>query len=382
MGGASNPPLRDRRRGCLGIGRLHVEKDGRTTLRAGLQSIRPVLQGCQARRRRSIGHRLCIRQHRHRGNQARWHRRKRRRLCIFLNRLRGGERTVSLRPVPPHLCASRSGRADRSVREGISSAGPLHGRPAGYCHCTAELSFTQFSRAKRRASQTRSMRRTSKHSVVASALLLGFSLNALADEVPVYEARPVAAPIDAVSVAGSDGFEEMLAKFNQLFTKTHPGFKFKVLVGGLPSISLYGLITGTSAFALIDREIWPLETRPFRQIYGYEPTAIRIGRAGHSGPGRMNPPGVYVNAKNPLAGLTVDQVARVFTTGGGNGDMTHWGQLGLKGAWTQRVIHLYGPPDDGRLASALRHFKMDGFPFARRYEPLSTPAEIIHAVAM
>jgi phosphate transport system substrate-binding protein len=234
------------------------------------------------------------------------------------------------------------------------------------------------------------MRRTSTRAVVASALLLGFSLNALTDEVPAYEARPVAVPIDAtyvstdhfVGIAGSDGSEEMLTEFNELFAKTHSGFKFRLLVGGLPSISLYGLITGVSAFALIDREIWPLETRPFRQIHGYEPTAIRIGLVGYSGPGRMSPPGVYVNARNPLAGLTVEQVARVFTTGGGNGDMTHWGQLGLTGAWTQRVIHLYGPRDDGRLASALRHFKMKGFPFARRYERLSTSAEIIHAVAM
>jgi phosphate transport system substrate-binding protein len=226
------------------------------------------------------------------------------------------------------------------------------------------------------------MTRTSTHSVVASTLLLGFSLNASADEVPAYEARPVEAPIDAVRVAGSDGFEEMLAKFNELFTKTHPGFKFKLLIGTSPSIPLYGLITGTSAFALIDREIWPLETRPFHQIYGYDPSAVHIGRAGHSGPGRANPPGVYVNADNPLAGLTIQQVAHVFTTGGGNGDLTHWGQLGLKVPWTQRVIHLYGPPDDGRLASALRHFKMDGLPFARRYERLSTCAEIIHAVAM
>jgi phosphate transport system substrate-binding protein len=207
-----------------------------------------------------------------------------------------------------------------------------------------------------------------KRALASATFLLALSLNTLAD--------------DAISVAGSDGVEDMLAKFNDLFAKMHTGFKFKVLIGRSPSVPLYGLTTATSAFALIDREIWPLESRPFRQIYGYDPTAIRIGRAGYSGPKRANPPGIYVNAGNPLAGLTIQQVARIFTTGGGNGDLTHWGQLGLTGAWTQRVIHLYGPPDDGRLASALRHFKMDGFPFARRYERLSTCAEIIDAVAM
>jgi phosphate transport system substrate-binding protein len=95
----------------------------------------------------------------------------------------------------------------------------------------------------------------------------------------------------------------------------------------------------------------------------------------------MNPPAIYANAKNPLAGLTLEQVARVFTTGGGNGDITQWGQLGLPGIWSERIIHIYGPRDDGGLASAIRHSKMGGFPFARRYEPLATCTQIIQAVA-
>ena len=131
----------------------------------------------------------------------------------------------------------------------------------------------------------------------------------------------------------------------------------------------------------MDREIWPLETRPFRQTYGYDPTDIRIGRVGYSAPGRTTPPGIYVNAKNPLPGLTIEQVARVFTTGGATGDITRWGQLGVSGSWMDRAIHVYGPRDDGGFASAIRHAKMGGHPFTTRYEPLSTTAKIIQAVA-
>jgi phosphate transport system substrate-binding protein len=225
--------------------------------------------------------------------------------------------------------------------------------------------------------------------VIAMTLAPNLAVRAWTGELPAYKPQPVTlaieatyvSPDDSILIVGSHGTEKMLTEFNELFVTTHPAFKFRLLARGLPSIALYGIITGISAFALVDREIWPLEVRPFRQTYGYEPTGIRIGHAGYTARGRMNPPGIYVNAKNPLAGLTVDQAARIFTTGGGNGDMTHWGQLGLPGAWAERLIHLYGPRDDGSLISAIRHAKMGGLPFASRYEPLSTYAGVIRAVA-
>ena len=187
-------------------------------------------------------------------------------------------------------------------------------------------------------------------------------------------------PIPGIERRGSDGSEAILAEFNKLFVTTHPGFQFTLSTKGLPAIALYGIITGKSPLALVDREIWPLEARPFRQTFGYDPTDVRIGRVGYSAPGRNNPPGIYVNAKNALAGLTIEQVARIFTTAG-NGDISRWEELGMTGEWMDRVIHIYGPRDDGGFASAIRHAKMSGFPFASRYEPLSTNAEIMRAVA-
>ena len=219
--------------------------------------------------------------------------------------------------------------------------------------------------------------------------MLNVGFVAWADDVPAYKARPVKVPTDApymsedghILIIATKGSETILRKLNELFIATHPGFKFTLSVSELTSVSLYGLVTGRAPFALVDREILPLETRPFRQTYGYDPTDVRIGRVGYSAPARMNPPGIYANAKNHLTGLTLEQVARVFTTGGGNGDITRWGQLGLQGTWNERIIHIYGPRDDGGLASAIRHSKMGGFPFARRYEPLATCAQIIQAVA-
>src|SRR5258708_17303225 len=144
-------------------------------------------------------------------------------------------------------------------------------------------------------------------------------------------------------IIATKGSETILRKLNELFIATHPGFKFTLSVSELTSVSLYGLITGRAPFALVDREILPLETRPFRQTYGYDPTDVRIGRVGYSAPARMNPPGIYANAKNHLARLTLEQVARVFTTGGGNCDITHWGHLGSTVPCSGPTNHIYGP---------------------------------------
>jgi phosphate transport system substrate-binding protein len=209
-----------------------------------------------------------------------------------------------------------------------------------------------------------------------------------AGRLPAYEPHPVTIAADAtyrltdgtVYLVGNDGMEEMLTRFNALFTQTHPGIRFTMLLKG-SSTALGGITAGVSAFAPIGRDAWPLEVRPFRQMFGYEPTDIRIGRDGYAGPGRKNPPAIYVNVRNPLAGLTVAQIAAIFTRGAPGGDVTHWNQVGAKGEWAHRVIHIYGPRDDGGLATALRQAKMGGRPFARTYEPGAKSADVIKAVA-
>jgi phosphate transport system substrate-binding protein len=185
----------------------------------------------------------------------------------------------------------------------------------------------------------------------------------------------------ALSIVGDDGMEAPLARLNQAFLTTHPGVRFRMLLKG-SSTGVAALSAGVAALAPMAREATAYEeVRPFRQLHGYEPTDIHIGRAGYSAPGRNNPPGVYVHARNPIAGLTVAQVARIFTTGGGTGDLTQWSQLGLGGEWGGRAIHVFGTRDDGRFATAMRNARMGGFPFTRRYEPLAACADVIRAVA-
>ncbi|MEO6874895.1 MAG: substrate-binding domain-containing protein [Opitutaceae bacterium] len=222
---------------------------------------------------------------------------------------------------------------------------------------------------------------------LAGLLIVG-TLTASAGELPRNESaadlRPKGATYwrsdGSINIVGSAGLRELLTEFNQRFARTHPGISFTLHLDPSGATGLGGLAAGVSAFAPMDRAAWPQETRPFRQVYGYEVTDICIGRQGYAPATGLGPPVLCINARNPLAGLTVGQATRIFTRGSDEGDLTHWSQLGLTGDWGERVIHLYGPRDNGGFVSALRHSRMGGWPLSRRYEPLATTAGILQAV--
>src|SRR5258708_14457519 len=83
-------------------------------------------------------------------------------------------------------------------------------------------------------------------------------------EVTAYSPQPVELPKNAgyvlsdgsIYVVGNDGMEGMLNKFNDLFVKTHPGFKFKMLLKG-SSTGIGGLTAGGAAFSPIGPQAVP-----------------------------------------------------------------------------------------------------------------------------
>lgn len=207
--------------------------------------------------------------------------------------------------------------------------------------------------------------------------------------LPSYQPRPVSIAKDApyrlpdgsVYIVGSEGTKAMFDQLNPLFTKTHPGVRFTMLLEG-SSTGIGGLTAGVSAFAPMGREAWPTDLGGFKEAYDYLPTDIRIGYDGYArGAGHKNPPAIYVNAKNPLAGLNMSQVMRVLTRGAPGGDITHWRSLGLDGEWAQRAIHVYGPRDDGGFATSQRVSLLGGRQFTARYEPMPKFADTMKAVA-
>jgi phosphate transport system substrate-binding protein len=205
--------------------------------------------------------------------------------------------------------------------------------------------------------------------------------------VPAYHPKYVDLPKDeryvlpdgTIRIVGTNTMETILRGFNERFTQTHPGFKFSMqLKKGLMAI---GAIThGVTPFAPVPREFTAMEADPFTKIVGQAPMAIRIGYGSVISQTRTASLAIYVNRANPIEKLTVEQVARIFTTGHPKGDITHWGQLGLKGEWARRRILPYGTPEDSGFGSFMLMHKMEDRPFSPGHVERPISVDILRLV--
>lgn len=144
-------------------------------------------------------------------------------------------------------------------------------------------------------------------------------------------------------------------------------------------LGLSGITFGTTLLSPMTHAAYPLELRPFLQVHGYSPLDIIVAHLRCGGGGKQFP-ALYVNARLPPIHLTWNQVGRILTRGNKGGDLTVWDQIGVRGEWTHRAIHVYGPPDDGGFVSALRHASFGGNPLTYRYEALANPRQVAAAV--
>lgn len=194
--------------------------------------------------------------------------------------------------------------------------------------------------------------------------------------IPRREAGYVA-PDGSLSIIGSDTLTTIMPDMLAAYARHAPKVRFTADLRG-SSTAMPALTAGTTIFAPMGRELWENDLDGFRQVKGYDPVRIRIAYASH-GP-RANgktPPAIYVNASNPLAGLSMAQVKRVFAAGAPGGDIADWSNLGAAAG----AIHVYGARDDGGFGSAMRASKLDGLPFSARYQAMPSGKAILAAVA-
>jgi phosphate transport system substrate-binding protein len=223
-----------------------------------------------------------------------------------------------------------------------------------------------------------------KQTLPLLALLLGIS-GVHAQDTSPKPAVPAGAsyllPDGRIALHGSPAMAGLIDALDAKFVETHPGVTFAPALKGSET-AMPALIAGATPIGFVVGEASRSDQRAFRAVNKHDPASIKIAYAGH-GPraGGKTPPSVYVHKSNPLRGLTMAQLAGLFTSGSPGGDINAWSQLGLDGAWGTRRVHLYGLRDDGDVATTLRQTRLGGMPFAAHYEPLTDDAAVAQAVA-
>lgn len=229
-------------------------------------------------------------------------------------------------------------------------------------------------------------------SSLAFAFLLVSATAAFARTVdpalPAYQPQPVTIPVGAryvqpdgaIRLHGAEHAEVMVQGFNELFERTHPGIKFAAHLKGTTT-ALPTLTHGVTLCAPMGREANGVELVPYMKIVGEAPLQMRVAHDSNT-PGKFATNlAIYVNRANPLAQLTMEQIARIFARGHPAGGITAWSQLGLKGDWAKLPIHPYATPEPSGFGDYMQKHVLGGRQLTPAADHFGVTEELIKRVA-
>ena len=199
-----------------------------------------------------------------------------------------------------------------------------------------------------------------KRSLYAAWALLVCALplsSQTSSELPEYQYGPKLSGV--IRSWGSDQMGSLMKLWESGFHKYQPDVYFLDTLKGTATAQ-FGLHEWVADLALSARKIYPYE---FYGVYRRSllyPVEIAVASGSYNVPRKSTALAVFVNRANPLRQLTMKQLDGVYgahRTGGwqdlnwhtevaraADEDIRTWGQLGLRGEWTSRPIHVYGPP--------------------------------------
>jgi len=144
-------------------------------------------------------------------------------------------------------------------------------------------------------------------------------------------AEPLTGTIESI---GADSLADVWDEWQQGFKALHPQVQFRV-IQTLSKTGFEALMAGTTPLIHMAREMTLPEFQAFEKQYGYPPTKILICFDAFI---------VFVNGTNPIREISMEQLDAVLSTtrnGAYPTNIETWGDLGGRGEWLKRPIHVY-----------------------------------------
>lgn len=173
------------------------------------------------------------------------------------------------------------------------------------------------------------------------------------------EYRPQQAVSGVIRSWGSPQMSGLMKNWEDGFRKYQPNVYFEDTLKGTATAQ-FGLQVNVADLAVSARQIFPYEYYGIYRRSQLRPVEIAVATGSYDVRGKSTALGIFVNKDNPLSRLTLKQLDGIYgdqRTGGWQGlewvaqaarsrkeNIRTWGQLGLKGAWADKPIHVYGPP--------------------------------------
>ena len=140
--------------------------------------------------------------------------------------------------------------------------------------------------------------------------------------------------------ASAESLDNLMNIWTRDFTAEYPDTPARVTLRARYSADfLDALARGDVKVAPFARELFPAEHRRFVELAGGEPQLVQVATGSRATKGGTHAIVIFVNEKNPIARLSMTQLARIF---GRDGTIMTWGQLGLAGEWATRKISVHG----------------------------------------
>lgn len=155
---------------------------------------------------------------------------------------------------------------------------------------------------------------------------------------------------------GNPYIPELMKAWQEGFARHQPGIRFETNMKGTEA-AMAGLYANIADIVFIGREPYQPELDAFEQWFGYQPTELKITSGSYATQHKTFSLMVYVHKDNPLAKLTLAQLDAVYSAErrrGAGKPVRTWGDLGLKGAWARRPVHVYGYNFDTGMAGYFR----------------------------
>ncbi|MDB6114332.1 MAG: Phosphate transport system substrate-binding protein, partial [Lacunisphaera sp.] len=189
-----------------------------------------------------------------------------------------------------------------------------------------------------------------------------------ADELPSYQ--PQVHVTGVLRSCGNPQMAALLKLWQAGFRRLQPDVQFADDLKSSAS-GMYGLDMRTADLALMGRPIFPYERYGVYERSWVYPAAIEVATGSAETVHKSPAYAIFVHQDNPLAQLSVRELDGVFGAERGGGwnaltwdtsvartpkdDIRTWGQLGLKGEWAAKPIHVYGQAGLG--AGAITYFQ-------------------------
>ncbi len=166
----------------------------------------------------------------------------------------------------------------------------------------------------------------------------------------------------SIAVVGYNDMTEMVTALCAGFAQRHPGLRFSPVLKGTRT-GPPALMSDTTLVAPMGAEFSPEELAQYRARASSEPLAIRVAHASLDPRALSGPLAIVVHRDNPLASLTLPELAEIFS-----------GRAG-------QTWHLHGLRADTALGLFFRRRVLGGGDFAVEFVGAGQSAEVMARVA-